>query len=317
MKETKKKPLPVGKIIAILLIFVVVAAVVQPSLLFFLNPAQQQVIADFRYTYFTKAMPETAGGSFDWMRLVAITILVAGCWLVNLAVSFAAQKLVLKNRHTETLKGLFFNCIKYAVVIFAIIFGLSIMGVNMVAVLTSLGIVGLVVGFGAQSLIEDVITGLFIIFEGQFRVGDIISIGGFRGTVTSIGIRTTNLIDGGGNIKIINNSDIRTLTNLSEVQSYAIAEIGISYAASIPQAEQAIEELLNELPAMYPATFPSKPEYAGVQDLAASSVNLRVMARVEETEVYKARRLLNRELKLCMDKAGIDIPFPQVTVHTA
>ena len=316
MNENAYKKVPAGKLIAIAIVLVVVAGLTNPRWLFFLTVEQQQVIADFQNTYFTSALPISGPeGGFDFLRVGALVLLVAECWVVNSVVALVAKKWTLKNRHAETLKGLACNCIKYAVVIFAIIFGLSILGINMVAVLTSLGIVGLVVGFGAQSLIEDVITGLFIIFEGQFHVGDIITIDNFRGTVTAIGIRTTNLMDAGGNIKIINNSDIRTLTNLSEVDSFAIADIGISYAAPLEKAEQAIGTMVAEMPILYSGVFKEPPTYSGVQDLAASSVNLRVVARVDEANVYTARRLLNRELKLCMDKAGIEIPFPQVVVH--
>ncbi|MEG1109015.1 MAG: mechanosensitive ion channel family protein [Oscillospiraceae bacterium] len=316
MKEKRKSKFPMGQALAVLIILIILAAVLNPSLLFFLTPAQQQVLIDFQATYFAGAMPfSSAGGSFDWLRVVALAILLAVCWVVVFGVALLSKTWKLKNRHAETIKGLICNCIRYAVVIFGLVYGLSILGVNMVAVITSLGIVGLVVGFGAQSLIEDVITGLFIIFEGQFHVGDIITIDNFRGTVTAIGIRTTNLMDAGGNIKIINNSDIRTLTNLSEVESYAVAEIGISYSASLESAEKAIFEQLSEMPKLYPTVFKSAPEYSGVQDLAASSVVLRVVAKVEEANVYAARRLINRELKLCLDRANIEIPFPQMVVH--
>lgn len=316
MKEKQHQKIPVGKLIAIAIVILVVVSLANPALLFFLSPAQQQVLADFQTTYFTSALPMGAAtGSFDPLRLVALTLLLAECWIVVSAVGLAANHWKLKNRHTETLKGLACNCIKYAVVIFTVIFGLSIMGINMVAVLTSLGIVGLVIGFGAQSLIEDVITGLFIIFEGQFHVGDIITIDNFRGTVTGIGIRTTNLMDAGGNIKIINNSDIRTLTNLSEVESFAIADVGISYSADLLVAEIVILRQMEQMPKLYPDIFPEAPTYSGVQDLAASSVNLRVVAKVAEENVYKARRLLNRALKLCLDRAEIEIPFPQMVVH--
>lgn len=249
------------------------------------------------------------------LRLGALALLVAECWAVNTVVQLLNKRVKLKSRHAETIKSLLCNCLKYAVVIYAIIFGLSIMGVNMVAVIASLGVLGLVVGFGAQTLIEDVITGLFIVFEGQFHVGDIVTIDGFRGAVTSIGIRTTQITDAGNNIKIINNSDIRTLTNLSEVESVAIADVGISYSADLEQAEQAVQGLLEKLPELYPGLFLDRPGYCGVQELADSAVVLRVTAKVDETQVYHARRLLNRELKLCLDRAGIEIPFPQIVVH--
>lgn len=315
MKKERAK-FPIGKVVAIVIILLVVAAMANPGLLFFLSPAQQSAVAAFQANYFTARNPiQTGEGSFDPLCLVSLAVLIAECWVVNTLVQLFAKRVKFKSRHAETIKSLVCNCIKYVVVIYAVIFGLSILGVNMVAVIASLGVLGLVVGFGAQTLIEDVISGLFIIFEGQFHVNDIVTIDGFRGTVVSIGIRTTSLMDAGGNIKIINNSDIRTLTNLSEVESYAVSIVGISYSASIPAAEAAVNTLLERLPGMYPDVFRVKPEYSGVENLSASSVDLKVIAKVDEAQLYRARRLLNRELKLCLDEAGIEIPFPQVVVH--
>ncbi|MEG1862827.1 MAG: mechanosensitive ion channel [Oscillospiraceae bacterium] len=205
--HNKSEKFPIGKIIAIAITVICALCIAFPQALGFLSPMQQQTLLSFRQKYFSNVLPTTDTGSFDFLRLVAIAILFSVCYVLNLIVAFVADKIKLKNPHSETLKGLACNCIKYAIVIAAIIFGLSIMGVNMVAVITSLGVIGLVIGFGTQSLIEDVITGLFIIFEGQFQVGDIVTIDGFRGTVSGIGIRTTSLMDAGGNIKTINNSD--------------------------------------------------------------------------------------------------------------
>ena len=91
--------------------------------------------------------------------------------------------------------------------------------------------------------------------------------------------------------------------------------VGISSNASIPAAEAAVNALLDRLPGMYPNVFQIRPEYSGVENLGASSVDLKVIAKVDENQLYRARRLLNRELKLCLDEAGIEIPFPQVVVH--
>lgn len=273
------------------------------------------MIADFQNTYFTKHMPVQADGRFDAMSLVALALLIAECWAVSFVIKIFNRNVKLKSRHAETLKSLGCNFIKYVVVIYGLIFGLSILGVNMVAVIASLGVLGLIVGFGAQTLIEDVITGLFIIFEGQFHVGDIIAIDNYRGTVTFIGIRTTQITDAGGNIKVINNSDIRTLVNLSEVASTAIADVGISYNADLEKAEQVILALTEELPEMYPGIFHDRPTFMGVEELADSAVILRVVANVDEPNIYSGRRILLRELKLALDRNGIEIPFPQVVVH--
>lgn len=255
------------------------------------------------------------GNGFDVLTLAAVALLLGECWLASVVIGLVNTRIKLKSRHAETVKGLLCNCLKYAVVLYGVIFGLSILGVNMVAVIASLGIFGLVVGFGAQTLIEDVITGLFIIFEGQFHVGDIVTIDNFRGTVTAIGIRTTQITDAGGNIKIINNSDIRTVINLSEVKSMAVSIISIAYDASIEEAEKAIRALLAKLPEMYPNVFPTPPDYLGVEELGSSSVDLKIVAPVDESNIYIARRIMNRELKLALDRAGIEIPFPQMVIH--
>lgn len=272
-------------------------------------------------TQSSRSSDEAAAGScrrsgrFDAMSLVALALLIAECWVVSFVIKIFNRNVKLKSRHAETLKSLGCNFIKYVVVIYGLIFGLSILGVNMVAVIASLGVLGLIVGFGAQTLIEDVITGLFIIFEGQFHVGDIIAIDNYRGTVTSIGIRTTQITDAGGNIKVVNNSDIRTLVNLSEVASTAIADVGISYNADLEKAEQVILTLTEELPKMYPGIFHDRPTFPGVEELADSAVILRVVANVDEPNIYSGRRILLRELKLALDRSGIEIPFPQVVVH--
>ena len=317
-KEKKTKKFPIGKLIAVIIIALVAACVINPGLLWFLTPEQQQVIAEFQKTYFTTRNPvQTEGGGFDPLVLVSIVILLAECWALMLIIKLVMSKLTLKSRHAETIKGLIGNCLKYAVAIYAVVFSLSVLGVNMVAVIAFLGVLGLIIGFGAESLIADVITGLFIIFEGQIRVGDIVTIDGFRGTVSAIGIRTTQVTDSGGNIKIMNNSDIRTLTNLSDVDSVAVATISIAYEADLVEAEEVVKQTLAEMPKLYPDIFNKKtPSYLCVENLGASSVDLKVAAAVDEPNIYSARRLLNRELKLAMDRAGINIPYNQIVVHS-
>jgi len=304
-----------GRIIGVVVIFLIILFLNKPSLLVFLNESQRQAVDVFRQTYFGKYLPiQTAGGSFDFIRIFTLLFMLAGCWAVNTAVEWIFGKIVLKNRHAETIKGLTANVCRYAITVFAIIFGLNMLGADILTVIASLGILALVIGFGAQSLIEDIFAGLFIIFEGRFYVGDIISVDGFRGKVRKIGVVSTQMTDAGGNVKIMNNSDIRTLTNLSEVTSVAVSIVGISYNADLRKAEQVIRELLAKMPGLYPGLFQEVPEYMGVENLGESSVDLKITANVHEDNIYNARRALNRELKLALDDAGIEIPFPQVVV---
>lgn len=314
--KKERKPFPIRTVL-IAVILLAVAGMLWPRALFFLSPYQQAQIASFRQSYFTVNNPLGDGvNGFDYRMLLTLALLVGEYWIVTIVLN-KLSRIKLKDRHRETVKGLLFNCARYIVAIYFLIYGLSVLGVNTAAILASLGVLGLVIGFGAQSLIEDVITGLFIIFEGQFHVGDIVSIDDFRGTVTSIGVRTTQLTDAGGNIKIVNNSDIRTMTNLSEVTSAAVVDVGISYDADLEKAENVVKALLEKLPQMYPEVFTGPLSYGGVQALAASSVDLRIVAKVDETEIYHAQRLMNRELKLALDAGGIEIPFQQVVLHQA
>ena len=121
---------------------------------------------------------------------------------------------------------------------------LKTLGVDTTAILAGIGILGLIVGLGAQPLIADIIAGLFIVFENVFEVGDIIVVDGFRGTVDDIGIRTTKIEDVGGNIKVINNADIKTLVNMTQALSVANCEMSIEYGESLERVEAILAEAL-------------------------------------------------------------------------
>ncbi|MBO4861721.1 MAG: mechanosensitive ion channel family protein [Firmicutes bacterium] len=314
VKKPRKKGGP-GRIIAAVIIVIILLLIYFPELCFFLAPSQKEAVKLFNQTYLGKYLPmRTETGGFDYMRLVALILMVLGCWAFYRIVMAILGLIKTKTRRGETLKGMLCNVIRYAVVIFGIIYGLNILGADVLTVIAGLGILALVIGFGAQSLIEDIFAGIFILFEGRFYVGDIISVDGFRGTVRSIGIVSTQIADVGGNIRIMNNSDIRVLTNLSDVSSVAVSIVSIAYGADLIKAEKVINELCDRLPSMYPEMFPERPHYMGVENLSDSSVDLKVTADVHESNIYNARRILNRELKLALDAGGIEIPFPQVVV---
>ena len=208
------------------------------------------------------------------------------------------------------------SLIKYACFIIGAVWTLSILGVDLTAIFASLGILTLVVGFGAQSLIEDMVTGLFIILEGNYNIDDVIILDDFRGTVKKIGIRTTTIEDAGGNLKIVNNSDIRNIQNRSILPSVAICDIGICYEDDIRKVESAILPQLEGIYTRNPNLFKAAPEYKGVQDLADSSVVLRFTAYCDEADIFVATRMLKREMKILFDDNNISIPFPQLDVHT-
>jgi len=247
-------------------------------------------------------------------KIIAIILVFVVVYIVRTLTALIFSFIHFENRHKETLKVLLESVIGYGAVLVGIIISLSILGVNMVALFASVGLASLIVGFSAQQIIHDIIAGIFLIFEGQLNVGDIVTINGFRGTVAKIGIRTTQLLDIGGNIKIINNSDINNVQNLSRKQSVAVCDIGMSYNQSIEEAEEVINKTIPYIQKKYPNVFRVAPVYLGVQNLGSSSVDLRIAANVDEGSLYQAKRLMNREFKLAFDANNIEIPFNQLVV---
>ena len=266
-------------------------------------------------------LQETFGGLFGGVgvltpaRLISAAIVIVIVWLINILICWILEKIGENNQKSLSVVGLFTSLCKFICFIIGGVWSLGVLGVNIAGIFASLGIASLIVGFGAQSLIEDMISGIFIIFEGQYHVGDIIVLDEFRGTVRNIGIRTTSIEDDGGNFKIVNNSDIRNLQNRSMNRSITATTVCISYDADIPQVEKVIVDALPEMFERNKDVWLSVPKYIGVDNLGESSVELKFIVEVTEANFFGARRRLNRELKILFDKHGIEIPYNQIVVH--
>ncbi len=238
-------------------------------------------------------------------------------------VLFCANLLILilgvlkPNSHRgRTLVTLLQSLLRYLAAIVVLCWGLSILGVNVTTIVASVGIVALIVGFGAESLIADVVTGVFMLFENQYNVGDIVEVGGFRGTVREIGIRTTSIVDNGDNIKIINNSDMKNILNRSDNASRAVTDIAVPYETDLEALEAKIPALMEEIYHKHEDILLEMPRYLGVQALSSSSVDLRFIAEVAEKDIFSGARMLNHDLLLGFRKLGVECPFPQVDVHS-
>lgn len=294
----------IGRFILFLILFMIIIAMFHPSFLVFLPNQTKEIIDQFIHEHFST----TILSNLTPLAFAAATLTMIGAYLLSEICKFIIGKLHFKRHRSETIRTLIGNLLKYVIYIVAVIIALGCFGVDTTSMFVSAGVVGIVIGFGAQSLIEDVITGLFIVFEGEFEVGDIITIDGFRGEVKSIGLRTVSIIDNGGNIRIINNSEISSLINLSEVTSVAVVNVPISYLDPLEKAEAAVKEALTELPSEYPHIFKEAPVYKGVDVLAETHIELMVVAKVAEKNIYHARRIMQREIKLACEKAQLNIP---------
>lgn len=252
----------------------------------------------------------------DFGTLIRLVVMVAFLSVVSNVLLLIFKAFQLKKGRVGTLATILASLTRYGAVLLGFCWGLTIIGVDVSTIFASVGIVALILGFGAESLVADLVTGVFILFENQYNVGDIIEVSGFRGTVQEIGFRTVSIVDAGGNIKIINNSGMTDVVNLSDKQSVAICEIGVSYATDLEELEKKLPDIFVAIKAKYKEVFIGEIQYLGVEALADSSVVLKIKADVNEKDIYSGRRILNKELKIAFDKEKIEIPFPQVDVHT-
>lgn len=254
--------------------------------------------------------------SIGWNRFGKIVLVVSLTLALEHLVLLGLSFLKPRGHRARTLVTLISNLLRYLVAIVILIGVLSLLEVNMPTILAGVGVVALIIGFGAESLITDVVTGFFILMDNQYNVGDIIEVSGFRGTVSEIGIRTTSLVDTGGNVKIINNSDMKNILNRSDNTSKAVADFPIPYETNLPELEAKIPMLLERIYQDNLDVMKAAPVYLGVQELADSAVVLRFVVEVGESDIYSGSRLLKHDLFVGFRKLGVECPFTQVDIHS-
>ena len=311
------KTIKVSTMIRWAVILLIYLFITNPGIIPFLPAEAKNTIMAAWKDIFGDVEKVSGSFTFKWATLFQIIAIVLMMILITSVFRFIVQHIHPKTNKGKSALSLLNSAISYITAFVCFFWCLSALGINLTAILASVGIVALIIGFGAQSLVEDLVTGIFLVFEDQFNVGDIIEVGGFRGVVDSIGIRTTAIRDMGGNIKIINNSDLRNILNRSTALSFATTVVSVSYSTDLEVVEPKIKEYIPTLKSKYPELFIEEPSYLGVQELGDSGVLLKFGARVNEKDIYKAPRILNREIKVFFDKSGIEIPFPQVVVHNS
>ena len=294
----KKNRSIIGTLIAVILIILLLNPQWLP-----VSMETREKIRDLEKSYFLIER----SGRITVAHILTLLLMISVLWVINVVVKWIIQYFGKKSLRAQTIGDLLAGTFHYLIVIIGVVWGLAILGVNTTAVLAGIGIVGL--------LIEDIITGAFIIFEGQYVNGDIIILDDFRGTVRNIGVRTTTIEDAGGNLKIVNNSDIRNFQNRSRNRSVAACEVSVAYDTDLKKMDRVIAE---GLPLMYEAhkdLYQKEPVFLGVTALADSGVNLKFIVDVREEDVFKAQRQLTRDIWALFMEKGIEIPFPQVVVH--
>ncbi|MBS7263102.1 MAG: mechanosensitive ion channel [Eubacteriales bacterium] len=260
--------------------------------------------------------PATWNITFDLSVLLKLLILIAVVIAVEALLVMILGAIKVQNHRVRSILSIVSSLLKYVAGIVILCGGLSILGVNLSTIVASVGILALIVGFSAESLIADVVTGAFMLFENQYNVGDIVEVDNFRGTVTNIGIRTTCITDPGDNVKIVNNSAMRNILNRSDKLSRSVSDIAIPYGTDLEKLESEIPGLMEEIYNKRSDMMKKPPVYLGVQSLADSAVVLRFVVNVDEKDIYSGARVLNHDLLLGFRHLGVECPFPQVDVHT-
>jgi len=191
------------------------------------------------------------------------------------------------------------------------------LGFDIGPLIAGAGIVGLAVGFGAQNLVRDIITGFFLLLENQIRVGDVVEISGKSGLVEQLNLRTTVLRGIDGNVHVVPNGEITTVTNMTREWSRALLDIGVAYKESVDRVIQTLKEIGSEFgkdPKWKPFLIDSL-EIPGVNEFGDSAVVVRIMQKTIPLKQWEVARELRRRIKNRFDELGIEIPFPHVTLY--
>lgn len=202
------------------------------------------------------------------------------------------------------------SLIRYAVDFVAGVIVLNLLGLDTSSVLLGAGVAGLAVGFGAQSLVKDVISGFFILFEDQFSIGDYVKLGGVDGIVEEMGLRSTQVRAFGGELHTIPNGIIDLVTNYSRGAIRVLFEVEVAYEEDTSRAIVRTQEVLDRFAAGSEVVVEG-PQVLGVSKLGASGVSLMVWAKVKAMEQWAVERELKLRIKRAFDEAGIEIPYPR------
>jgi small-conductance mechanosensitive channel len=213
----------------------------------------------------------------------------------------------------EALAGILRSVISVVIAVVACFMILGQVGINLAPLIAGAGILGVALGFGSQSLVKDFLAGIFILVEDQFGVGDVVDLGEATGTVEAVSLRTTRLRSIDGTVWHVPNGEIRRVGNMSQHWARALLDIEVAYESDLDTAQRVIKEAADAVWKEENAIL-EEPAIWGVENLGAHGVALRLVVKTRPSEQWRVSRLLRERIKLALDAAGIDIPFPQQTV---
>lgn len=220
-------------------------------------------------------------------------------------------------QRAEALAALARSAVSAVVWSFAALIALGTLGVQLAPLIAGAGVVGVALGFGAQNVVRDLLAGVSMLIEDQYGVGDVIDVGDAVGVVEGVSLRSTRIRSVNGTLWHVPNGEIRRVGNMTQGWSRAVLDVAVAYDADVGPVLDLLEALGREVaadPTLAQALLDA-PEVVGVEALGADGVTVRMTVRTVPGEQWRVTRELRRRVKVAFDAAGIEIPFPQRTVH--
>lgn len=250
--------------------------------------------------------------------IIETAILIGITFVLFVLIAIVGNRIIKKQRNKKkkamTLTKMIQSILRYSILILAIIMILSFWGVQVGPILAGAGIIGIVIGLGAQDLIKDLLSGFSIIFENYYDIDDIVEIKGFKGRVLDIGLKSTKLINWKNEVKVFTNGDIKDITNFSKNPSVGVVEVGISYNENLDKVIGLLEEKLVVIKELFPQVIEG-PNVIGVVNFTDSAIIIRIIVKTESEQHYSVERAIRKYIKEIFDENGITIPFPQLVVY--
>ena len=260
-----------------------------------------------------------------WGELITIVIILVvakmGLSIINKLIEKSLTPLKKSKNYKKrisranTLIPLLQSISKYVIYFIAGVMVLRELGVDTTAIIASAGVVGLAIGFGAQSLVKDILSGAFLLFEGIISVGDSVNVGEHSGTVEVIGLRNIHLRKYSGELRVIPYGEVASFGNFNKGYMRAIVKVGVAYEQDVEKGMKALEEIANKWAEENKDIVLEPPVVQGILSLGSSEVTLRVSIKVKPMTHWGAERELKRRIKDTFDEKGIEIPFPRQVVY--
>ncbi len=252
-------------------------------------------------------------------RIAQLIIVFIIATIINKSIAVILEKALLKSTQSrlkikenraKSLAVLSKSITFYVIYFIAAIMALELIGLQTAPLVATAGLASFALGFGAQNLVRDVLTGFFIIFEDQYDIGDHVSLAGVTGLVEEMGLRVTKIRDFGGQLHIIPNGKIEQATNHMGEKMRVLVDVQIAYEISVDKSYQVLEELFENLPEDIPEIVES-PQILGVQELDDSGVTIRIAAKAMPLKQWAVERKLRKFIKDAFDKNNVEIPYPR------